>query len=160
MTTKTVAHAMVRNPKTFGLDTRVRDALAAFENAHVHMLLLVDGPTLRGTVERSDLTPGLPHMGPALELAALIGRTVPPDAPLAVVHEQMVIRGQRRLAVVDPEGTLLGLLCLKRSRAWFCTDEGIQARAWERRQGLVGAGLPTHMNQLTSIREDVTPWPQ
>jgi hypothetical protein len=36
---KTVVHATVRNSKNFGLDKRVRDALAAFQNARVHMPL-------------------------------------------------------------------------------------------------------------------------
>ena len=132
MMTRSVAAAMVRHPKTFPLDVTVGDALAAFENPHVHMLLLVEGQTLRGTVVRSDLTPGLALETPASELAALAGRTARPEATVAAVQEQMITRGQRRLAVVDPEGALLGLLCLKRTLTGFCTDEGIQARARER----------------------------
>ncbi len=130
--TRTVAEAMVRNPKTYGLDTTVRGALAAFENPHVHMLLLTDGRILRGTIVRSDLTPRLALEAGALELAAREGRTACPEAPLASVHEQMIKHGQRRLAVTDTDRTLLGLLCLKRTLAGFCTDEGIQARARER----------------------------
>jgi CBS domain-containing protein len=129
--TRTVAQAMVRNPKIVRLDATVQGALAAFENAHLHMLLLTDGPLLRGTIVRSDLTPGLALDTPALELAALEGRTTSPEAPLASVHEQMITHGQRRLAVIDPDRTLLGLLCLKRTLAGFCTDRGIQDRATE-----------------------------
>lgn len=95
-----------------------------------------------------DLIPGQPFTCPALDLAVLIGRTVPPNAPLAVVHEQMVTRGQRRLAVVDAEGTLLGLLCLKRSQAAFCTDDGIQARVRERLQDDVPRLQPKQLGAL------------
>ena len=38
-----------------------------------------------------------------------------------------------RLAVVDPHGVLLGLLCLKRSRRGFCSAEDVAARERERR---------------------------
>ena len=35
---------------------------------------------------------------------------------------------RRRLAVVDEDGSLAGLLCLRRDGRGFCTDEGIRAR--------------------------------
>lgn len=46
----------------------------------------------------------------------------------------MVRLGQRRLAVVDADNRLLGLLCLKRDLSGFCTDSGFNARAQDARQ--------------------------
>ena len=43
-----------------------------------------------------------------------------------------------RLAVIDEECRLLGLLCLKRTRLGFCSDADVQARAAERQQRLAG----------------------
>jgi hypothetical protein len=37
-----------------------------------------------------------------------------------------------RLAVVDDDGVLTGLLCLKRKLTGFCTDADVAARAAER----------------------------
>ena len=37
----------------------------------------------------------------------------------------MITTGIRRLAVVDGDLRLLGLLCLKASRTGFCSDEGV-----------------------------------
>jgi hypothetical protein len=39
----------------------------------------------------------------------------------------MVRSGRRRIAVVEPDGTLVGLLCLKQSGSGFCTDAGVAA---------------------------------
>ena len=40
-------------------------------------------------------------------------------------------QGTRRLAVVDDDGDLLGLLCLKRTLDGFCSDADVRARALE-----------------------------
>ena len=40
----------------------------------------------------------------------------------------MQASGDRRLAVVEDDGRLLGLLCLKRSGDGFCTDAGVAER--------------------------------
>jgi len=36
--------------------------------------------------------------------------------------------GRRRLAVVDGEGRLVGLLCLKASGSGFCSNEDVASR--------------------------------
>lgn len=125
---RTVREAMIRTAKLHPVETTVADASAAFENAHVHLLLLVEGTTLRGTLDRRDLI-GAPRAAPALRFARLGGRTVGPDESLAQVHAAMVSSGRRRLAVVDPGGALLGLLCLKSKRTGFCTDRGVASRS-------------------------------
>ena len=41
----------------------------------------------------------------------------------------MIMTGRRRAAVTGADGLLLGLLCLKASRAGFCSDQDIRACA-------------------------------
>jgi hypothetical protein len=41
----------------------------------------------------------------------------------------MTATGRRRAAVTSADGRLLGLLCLKVSRAGFCSDQDVRARA-------------------------------
>jgi hypothetical protein len=60
----------------------------------------------------------------------------------------------RRLADVDADHTLLGLLCLKSSRAGYCSDAGIQARAAERRHRPVQSGQGGRRRDFS--REKVT----
>jgi signal-transduction protein with cAMP-binding, CBS, and nucleotidyltransferase domain len=123
---------MVTIPKTMSLDATVGQAFEAFENSHVHMLLLGEDGILVGTVVREDLVPAPPATTPAVAVSRLIGRTVSPDQPVAEVLVAMQRHGQRRLAVVGPDDRLLGLLCLKRDQTGFCTDRGVAARAAER----------------------------
>lgn len=127
-----VVHAgdvALRHPKTMARKVTVADARAAFADSHVHMLLITAAGRLLGTVIRDDLPADAPGTEPALRYAELGDRTISPDTPVddarALLHE----RGWRRLAVVDPSGRLLGLLCLKRRRTGFCSDEGVAARS-------------------------------
>ncbi|GAA3206965.1 hypothetical protein [Actinocorallia longicatena] len=124
----TIREAMIRAARLHPLDTTVAEASAALANPHVHLLLLVEDRILHGTLTTGDLT-GAPGPLPALRYARLAGRTIAADADLALVHAEMISSGRRRLAVVDSQGALLGLLCLKASRTGFCTDQGIAARA-------------------------------
>lgn len=111
--------------------TRVDEARAALADPHRHMLLVVEGGHLVGTLTRDDLGTDAPDEHPALRYARLERRTVAPDAPLDAVHADMLAAGQRRRAVVDEDGVLLGLLCLKTSGRGFCSDAGVAARARE-----------------------------
>ncbi|WP_109505299.1 CBS domain-containing protein [Nocardioides speluncae] len=125
----TAAEAMVTVPKTLPVGTTVGQVRAAFEDDHVHMLLLTSEGALLGTLVRADLDSAVPAAAPALGLATLRGRTVAPDEDLEEVRLRMIAAGRRRLAVVGPGNRLLGLLCLKRDQSGFCTDAGVAARA-------------------------------
>ena len=121
---ESVADAMITRPHLHPVDTTVAQAREALTDSHVHLLLLVEDGRLRGTVERGDLDDVADGDRPALDVARLEGRTLPPDQPLPTAYAELVAAAQRRRAVVDGGGRLLGLLCLKRSGSGFCSDAG------------------------------------
>lgn len=134
----TVADAMLRLPTVHPADLSVADARAAYDGSgKTHLLLLVDARGLLvSTVTRAELEADVDPALPAATVGTLLDRTVSPDAPLRRVRQELVRRGQRRLAVVDDSMRLLGLLCLKRSLTGFCTDDGVAAMRSARRTGL------------------------
>lgn len=129
-----VVDAMLTTPRTHPPDLSVAQARAVLADSHVRLLLLVESRRLLGALDRDDLdaAPEDPGSQPALPLAGLVGRTVRADARLDDVRTAMQAAGRRRLAVVDDDGLLLGLLCLKASATGFCSDAGVAARARER----------------------------
>lgn len=124
-----VAQAMVTIPKTHSAETTGADLVELFENEHVHMALIVapDG-RLVTTIERPDLHHNSMAAN-AIEFGTLDGRTVSPAQELDAVLTVLAKSGRRRLAVVDDEGRLVGLLCVKRDGTGCCSDEGIRERA-------------------------------
>ena len=132
MLSATVGAAALRIPKTHPLTTTVGEARAAFEDAHVHMLLLTANGFLLGTLVRGDLPATAGDGELALVYAVTAGRTVAPSVNAEVMRRVLVARGDRRRAVVSRDGRLLGLLCLKGSATGFCTDADVAERAIER----------------------------
>lgn len=130
LASRTVAELMVTKPKTHHAETHVEGVRDAFEDPHVHMVLLMRDSFLRGTLLRADVPSALPLTATALSFATLQGRTIGPDEGIAEVHQRLVRTGQRRLAVVDADSRLLGLLCLKRDQTGFCDDQGVAERAF------------------------------
>jgi CBS domain-containing protein len=128
---RTVSDAMVTRPWTHGATTTVAQAREALADSHVHMLLLTDGDELRGTLVRDDLSPDLAPDRPALDVATLRGRTIGPEQDVEEALRTLRQHGARRLAVVADDGTLLGLLCLKRTLDGFCSDADVRSRALE-----------------------------
>jgi CBS domain-containing protein len=128
----TVAEAMISVPLVSDTATSARDVAALFDDDHIHSALIVDGNgVLVAVVERADLWPVHGHDCPAATLGALQGRVVAPTTSLARAQQILTSSGRRRLAVVDIDGRLLGLLCLKRSRTGFCSDHDVRARQRE-----------------------------
>lgn len=97
------------------------------------MVLLTRGARLRGTVVRGDVPETATDGQMAMRFARLEGRTVSATAPSDAVLPWLVARAQRRLAVVDDRGLLVGLLCVKARGNGFCSDADVAARA-ERRE--------------------------
>ena len=126
---QTVADAMIQAPKTSGPEAAVRDMKALFENDKVHAVLIVDGDVLLAVVERSDLDQSTSDEASALSVGRLSGRVVTGDHSLQAAHRWMTGSCARRLAVVDEDGRLVGLLCLKRDGRGFCSSADLQSRA-------------------------------
>lgn len=127
----TVAGSMLPRPKVLPADATVAQVRRFFDDHHVHMALLVDDHSparLVTTLVRDDLPTDDPT-GPAASYGRLEGRTVPLSSALAQVHADLVATGRRRVAVVDGEGVLVGLLCLKHHRGGFCSPRDVAARA-------------------------------
>jgi CBS-domain-containing membrane protein len=129
-----VADAMVTHPKTHGPDCSLEAIRAFFTDDHLHMALIVaaDG-RLVTTIERSDLAV-MPMSARVAELGMLAGRTARPTDPLGAATAMLLRQGRRRLAVIDDDGRLLGLLCLKKDGNGYCTDAGIRERAQQAAQ--------------------------
>jgi CBS domain-containing protein len=140
-----VADAALGRPKVLPAGATAGDARAALADAHVHAMPVVEDGLLLAVVERADLE-GVPDATPAALVGSLAGRTVAPTADLASTWAGMAAEGRRRLAVVDTEGRLVGLLCLKRHGRGFCSAADVAARETERRAqdpGVAGAGAGT-----------------
>jgi predicted transcriptional regulator len=119
---------MVASPAVHGPATTVGELRRFFRDDHVHAALLVDKGMLIGVVERSDLAAELVDDECARPIATIDGRTIHHEATADDAIEAMKRSGKRRLAVVDDDGALLGLLCLKASGLGFCSDADVRDR--------------------------------
>jgi hypothetical protein len=126
---RTVADAMLTAPVRHPLDTTAGEIRDFFDDDHVHAALIV-GPAgyLAAVVERDDLAHSR-DPDAAVNLGQLTGRTVLEDASLLAIQRAMSMAGRRRTAVIRDDGKLVGLLCLKASRAGFCSEDDVRARA-------------------------------
>ena len=126
----TVADAMLTDVKVHSARTTVREIRALFDDEHVHAAVIVEAGALLAVVDRADLDTA-DDGALALHLGRRSRRVIAPDADLARAKRLMLAGGRRRLAVVDRDGRLQGLLCLKRSRSGFCSDRDVRARSAE-----------------------------
>jgi CBS domain containing-hemolysin-like protein len=125
-----VEEAMVRAPKVMTRDATVESVQELFRDDHIQMALIVAANgVLLTTIERCDLDASHPNVRRAADLGTLRGRVVTASTPLPVATRRLRRARRRRLAVVDEQGELLGLLCLTRKGDGYCSDEGIRQRA-------------------------------
>src|ERR1700755_3251716 len=126
----TVADAMLTAPVRHSLDTTAGEIRDFFDDDHVHAALIV-GPAgyLAAVVERTDLARSRDPGAAAVTLGKLTGRTVLENVSLPALQRTMSMAGRRRAAVIRDDGKLVGLLCLKASRAGFCSEDDVRARA-------------------------------
>jgi CBS-domain-containing membrane protein len=125
-----VADAMITRPTTHGIGSSVSDIARFLADDHVHLALIVtpDG-LLVTTIDRADLAAvARPAGQTAAASGRLAGRTVSPSDNLDTVTAWMTQTAQRRAAVVDDSGRLLGLLCMKKTGTGFCSDQDIRQR--------------------------------
>src|SRR5580692_436260 len=127
---RTAAEVMLTIPARHPLSATVGEIREFFRDDHVHAALIVSpSGYLEAIVERDDIAECQALDAAAAPLGRLAGRTVPAEASLAEVRQAMTATGRRRVAVTSADGRLLGLLCLKASRAGFCSDQDVRARA-------------------------------
>jgi transposase len=150
MCTETVADVMVRHPKLCPEDSTAGDVRRLFADDHVHAILIVSGTRLHTVIDRADLGPQTADSAPATRPGCLTGRVIAPTAPAQAALRQMIAASRRRLAVMGPEGTLLGLLCLKRSFNAFSTLKIIWAGS-----GYDGAPLARYAKAAAAITVEV-----
>jgi predicted transcriptional regulator len=125
-----VRDVMVRRPKTLPVDATVAELREHFTNPRVQTALLADGGRFAGAIAPSELPADAPATGAARDYARLDVPTMAPDATMADAMALMDSRGDHRLVVLDGDGdgaTLVGLLCLDRTGASFCTEVPAQA---------------------------------
>lgn len=128
---RTVLDAAVRRPKTSGPSATVADIRDLFQDDHVHAALIVaDNGRLMSVIERTDLEAACGATAPAWCFGRLEGRVIHPHADLEHTWQAMRSQGRRRLALIDDDGQVLGLLCLKRTGLGFCTDDDVCARQY------------------------------
>jgi molybdopterin-guanine dinucleotide biosynthesis protein A len=122
---------MLVDPAIAGVDTTVREMRAFLADGHVHCGLIVDGDRLAAVVVREDLEAA---SGDALAMryGTCEARTILASNRAEEVRARMVADGIRRLAVVDEDQRLLGLLCLKSTGRGFCSPADVAARAADR----------------------------
>ena len=118
-----VADLMLRGPRTVAPDTTVAEARAAFANPRERMLLVTDGGgRFTGSVPRAAITDDLADgqtLGELLD--ADVPRVMPADSASRAI-ELLDADQSERLPVVEPDGTLVGLVCFNRNRGVFCVD--------------------------------------
>ena len=126
----TAAEVMLTIPARHPLSATVGEIRDFFRDDHVHAALIVSpAGYLEAVVERDDIAECRALDAATVPLGRLAGRTVPAGADLAEVCRTMITTGWRRAVVISADGQLLGLLCLKASRARFCSDQDVHARA-------------------------------
>lgn len=116
----TVGEVMISRPKTLPLTATVAEARAMFENPSVRTALVVDDGRYAGELTRADVEGK--DDGTVLADLASTTATVSQTDTVAAAMERMDAAGTDRLAVVEPDGTLRGLVCLSRSHGHLCTD--------------------------------------
>jgi CBS domain-containing protein len=123
-----VRDVMVRRPKTLPVDASVAELREHFTNPRVQTALLADDGRFAGAIAPAELPDDAPGTDPARAYARLDVPTMTPDATMADALALLDRRGDYRLVVLDDDGsTLVGLLCLDRTGASFCTYVPAQA---------------------------------
>ena len=138
---RTAAEVMLTTPVRHPLSATVGEIRDFFRDDHVHAALIVSpAGHLEAVVERDDIAGCRALDVAAAPLGRLPGRTVSAGAGLAEVRRAMTGTGRRRVAVTSADGRLLGLVCLKASRAGFCSDQDVRARARGETDGAAAGG--------------------
>jgi CBS domain-containing protein len=112
-----VMHAQT---SALGPRTTVAEARAWFAASGSRRLAVVaDGGRYLGALTPADLTGVADPAAPALERVPL-RPTVAPDDPAATARDLALASDTRRVPVVGPDGSFLGIVSVNSGREWFC----------------------------------------
>jgi CBS domain-containing protein len=95
----------------------VREWFAA--SSHRRIAVLADGPRYAGSLTRDDLDGDPDPLRRAADFASP-GPTVHPEAPAQTAHELAIATPVHRVAVVDDDGNLIGVVGITEDLAGFC----------------------------------------
>jgi len=116
-----VREVMIANPKTLPASALVGDVRRVFEKKTVRTVLLADGDSFRGAIERDGLPGSATDDEPALGFADTQPLVTTPDTPMSEALALLDGRDEPRLIVLDQDGaTLRGLLCADSAGTGFC----------------------------------------
>jgi hypothetical protein len=116
-----VGEVMIANPKTLPSDARVGDVIGVFAKKNVRTVLLVDGETFRGAIERDGLPRDAAEDDQAIRFADPAPLSTTPETPMRDALALLDGRDEPRLVVLDADGlTLRGLVCADSSGTGFC----------------------------------------
>ena len=120
---QSVAEVMIKRPKTLaaGRDG-VRRAAAVREPARAGLPARPDDGRLVGELTRDLIPDSADDAAPARGYAGDRPATISPHASMGQAMERLEQLGGERLAVIDDDGRLTGLLCLNRRHGRFCVD--------------------------------------
>jgi CBS domain-containing protein len=105
---------------TLPASARVREIREWFAaSTHRRMAFLADGTRYAGSLTREDVGDGVDNERAAVELVRPVP-TVTPDAPVQAAYDAAVATDARRVAVVDADHTLLGVVAVTEDLARFC----------------------------------------
>jgi CBS domain-containing protein len=118
---KRIGDVMVRRPKSLPVDATVGDVRRKLENPSLRNVVLLDGTTFAGLVDRGEVPADAPDGAPAREFAASDVPTTTPDARVPDVLAAMDADQLSRIVVLDTDGcTFAGLVCLDHTGEGFC----------------------------------------
>jgi hypothetical protein len=113
----TITHAQL---STIGSGSTIADARAYFAaSTSRRSAFVVDGGRYLGALTPDDLPTDGDPSAPALPLARA-GVTVRADEPASVGRDLALASPSRRIAVIDADQRLLGVVAVNRTGEWFC----------------------------------------
>jgi hypothetical protein len=113
-----VTDVMLREPKSVPWDATVDEVRGILANPSVELLLIAEGTMFRGAI--ASIPEDAAPTALARDFADLAPETISATESAAVAFEVTARHPQRRVVVVDEDGTLLGLVCVDRARTRFC----------------------------------------
>lgn len=113
---------MLSTPDTVPADMTVAEARLLLHNPRLRLLLVAEGDRFAGAISRERLA-GESDGGLTLDrLADTQAPRVRPDETVPHVLDLLEANKSERLAVVDDEDRLLGLVCFNSRKRHFCMD--------------------------------------